>query len=206
MSTAAKHLETVLVAAGKWLRLEKVKFLDRRGKERVWERVARTTRPPDTRFDCVGIFTLLQRSDEENKVVFVRQYRPPVESYTIEFPAGLVDPGETLAEAAVRELREETGFRGQVLGDSPPVSLDAGLSNTLMALMTAVVDGDDPVNAEAEKTEEIEGEDTEVILVGVGDLAEKLKEFSARGDIVDSRVWAFVNGLQWAAKINETKK
>lgn len=204
MATAAKHLETLVVAAGKWLRLEKVKFCDRRGKERVWERVARTTRPLETQFDCVGIFTLLQRSGAENQVVFVRQYRPPVETYTIEFPAGLVDPGETLAEAAIRELKEETGFRGRVLEDSPAVSLDAGLSNTLMSLMTVVVDGDEEENVAAEKTE-VEGEDTEVILVGVGDLACRLKEFSERGDIVDSRVWAFVNGLRWAGKINEKK-
>jgi ADP-ribose pyrophosphatase len=43
-------------------------------------------------------------------IVLVRQYRPAVESVTLELPAGLVDAGRTPDETAVRELKEETGF------------------------------------------------------------------------------------------------
>jgi 8-oxo-dGTP pyrophosphatase MutT (NUDIX family) len=45
------------------------------------------------------------------RVVIVRQYRPAVEKYTLELPSGLVDPGESPAQAAARELLEETGYR-----------------------------------------------------------------------------------------------
>jgi len=41
--------------------------------------------------------------------LMVRQYRHGSDSVTIEFPAGMVDEGETPQEAAVRELLEETG-------------------------------------------------------------------------------------------------
>ena len=40
----------------------------------------------------------------------VRQYRPAIEAYTLELPAGLVEPGETPEETARRELKEETGL------------------------------------------------------------------------------------------------
>jgi ADP-ribose pyrophosphatase len=40
----------------------------------------------------------------------VRQYRPALESFTWELPAGLVEPNEDPAEACRRELLEETGY------------------------------------------------------------------------------------------------
>lgn len=42
--------------------------------------------------------------------VMVRQPRPAIESYTLEFPAGSIDADETPEEAARREVREETGM------------------------------------------------------------------------------------------------
>ena len=46
----------------------------------------------------------------EGEVVMVRQYRHGSRTLTLETPGGMVDPGETPAEAAVRELLEETGY------------------------------------------------------------------------------------------------
>ena len=55
--------------------------------------------------DGVIIYGLYQ-----DKVVLVRQYRYPVGGYVYEFPAGLVEPGEDMEQAAIRELYEETGL------------------------------------------------------------------------------------------------
>jgi ADP-ribose pyrophosphatase len=48
--------------------------------------------------------------------MIIVQYRPPVEAFCVEFPAGLIDEGESPEQAAVRELREETGYSGKVCG------------------------------------------------------------------------------------------
>ncbi|MEZ4484558.1 MAG: NUDIX hydrolase [Syntrophotaleaceae bacterium] len=46
----------------------------------------------------------------DERIVVVRQYRFGVAGFTAELPAGLVNPGEPHRDAAVRELREETGY------------------------------------------------------------------------------------------------
>lgn len=60
--------------------------------------------------DGVIIFSILKEADGQEKVVLIRQYRYPIDAYIYEFPAGLVDKGEDIAQAAVRELKEETGL------------------------------------------------------------------------------------------------
>lgn len=58
--------------------------------------------------DGVSIYALC--GENKDKVVLVRQYRYPINTYIYEFPAGLCEPGEDYREAAVRELHEETGL------------------------------------------------------------------------------------------------
>lgn len=47
---------------------------------------------------------------DDGKMVMVRQYRKPAERVMLEVPAGKIDPGEKPLQAAVRELKEETGY------------------------------------------------------------------------------------------------
>lgn len=46
----------------------------------------------------------------EARVLLVRQYRPAIERFSLELPAGMVDPDEDPLETARRELLEETGY------------------------------------------------------------------------------------------------
>ena len=51
----------------------------------------------------------------DGRVVLVRQYRYAVDERVWEIPAGRLDPGETPAEGARRELEEEVGLRAAAL-------------------------------------------------------------------------------------------
>lgn len=51
----------------------------------------------------------------EGRVLLATRTKPPMDAlYTL--PGGLVEPGETLAEAALRELREEVGVEARIIG------------------------------------------------------------------------------------------
>ena len=56
----------------------------------------------------VVIYPVLK--DDPEKLVLIRQYRYPIDEYIYELPAGMIEAGETPAQAAVREMKEETGF------------------------------------------------------------------------------------------------
>lgn len=60
-------------------------------------------------------WVLVIAQDEEGRLLFVDQYRHGVGRTSLEFPAGMLEPDEDPAEAAGRELLEETGFRAHGL-------------------------------------------------------------------------------------------
>lgn len=49
--------------------------------------------------------------DKNGKIIMVRQYRNAIEKYSLEIPAGGLNPGEDMKSCAARELEEETGYR-----------------------------------------------------------------------------------------------
>jgi ADP-ribose pyrophosphatase len=59
------------------------------------------------------VIMAIDRSGREPRVLLVRQYRYPVDSFLWELPAGRVDEGENPLAAAKRELIEETGYRAK---------------------------------------------------------------------------------------------
>lgn len=60
--------------------------------------------------DWCQVIAPVRQPDGANSLVMVRQFRHASQSITLEFPGGVVDPGEAPALSAARELTEETGF------------------------------------------------------------------------------------------------
>uniref|UniRef100_A0A3B3DGR0 ADP-sugar pyrophosphatase n=1 Tax=Oryzias melastigma TaxID=30732 RepID=A0A3B3DGR0_ORYME len=135
-----------LMASGNWVKLEKTTYVDPAGNTRTWETVKRTTRQNNTEADGVGIIGVLKRTLHKDCMVMVKQFRPPLGCCTLEFPAGLIDEGETAEAAALRELKEETGYKGEVVGVTPVTCLDPGLSNCTTQIVLVNINGDDVEN------------------------------------------------------------
>lgn len=93
------------------------------------------------RNNCSGIVIIVPVTDEGN-VIFVEQYRLPVNKKLIEFPAGLVNDicgveKETLAKAAKRELLEETGYRASRMTKLLEGPVSGGFTSDIVTMFLA---------------------------------------------------------------------
>lgn len=108
--------------------------------------------PPD------GVILYGVYGEQKDRVVLIRQYRYPIGGYVYEFPAGLVEPGENMLDAATREMREETGltFTPVESGSySRPFFTTVGMTDESCGTVFGYCSGT-PTNANQDSSEEIQ--------------------------------------------------
>jgi ADP-ribose pyrophosphatase len=143
-----------------------------------WEYAERTN---------AGSAVIIVAVTPEDKLLFVEQYRIPVQAFTIEMPAGLVgdtDANDTVALAAQRELLEETGWLAETVQVLMMGPSSAGLSNEQIAFARATG---------LSKVGDGGGDATENITVHevpVAEAARWLTEKAAEGYSMDPKLWA----------------
>lgn len=96
--------------------------------------------------------------EARDKVVLIRQYRYPLGDYVYEFPAGLVEDGEDMLQAAIREMHEETGltFTPRQSGSySRPFFTTIGMTDESCGTVFGYCSGD-PTNRHQEASEDIQ--------------------------------------------------
>jgi ADP-ribose diphosphatase len=104
------------------------------------------------------------------EIVMVRQYRHGLRDLTLEIPGGMIDAGETPAQAAARELLEETGYRAARLEPLGNVNPNPALFGNRLFAFTA--HGCERVGPVANQSTE----ETVVELVSPPDLRRLLRE------------------------------
>src|SRR5512136_2347803 len=134
-----------------------------------------TTREVVEHVDCVVILPI----DSKGNILLVRQFRHAVGKELLELPAGSIDPGETPEQAAVRELREETGYRPGKLEKMGGFYAAPGYCTEYLHFFRATQLKKSPLTAE--DTDEIE-----LVPTAPADIAELI----ASGEICDAKTIA----------------
>jgi ADP-ribose pyrophosphatase len=179
----------------KWIEFQKISWQDQTGKDRVWEAASRKTRGKSG-VDAVAITTIIRHPNRPPSTIIILQYRPPVDAVCVELPAGLVDEKESPSDASVRELHEETGYKGKLSFISPTIVSDPGMSTANMQLAQVEVklkEGDE----EPEQALD-DGEFIERVVVPLDELYERLVKYDSEGKTVDARLWHWAAGFHAA--------
>ncbi|NXS02338.1 NUDT5 pyrophosphatase, partial [Oxylabes madagascariensis] len=142
-------LKEEVIVERQWLKLAETTYTDPFGKTRTWETVKRTGNKKGVTADGVAVIAVLQRTLHYDCIVLVKQ--PPINGYCLEFPAGEWlehwDGSHMSAEsAALRELKEETGYKGEVIECTPALCLDPGMSNSTTHIVSVIINGDEAEN------------------------------------------------------------
>ena len=88
---------------------------------------------------ATGIVPIRRNANGRFEVVMVRQYRPALDAYSLEIPAGMRDvAGEDPQATALRELQEETGFTTSDVRPLGQILQAPGITNAAVQLYLAI--------------------------------------------------------------------
>lgn len=182
-----KRKEVKVVHETKWLSFNEATYLDKNNEPHQWSYVSRKKSD--------GVVTMICRS-RYNRYLFIIQPRVPVNKKVLEFPAGLIDKGETPEQAALRELREETGYEGMIKSVGPAVPKSAGLSDETHYVVELYINEKFRSEQDLEPSEEIE-----VLWKTPYQIKELIDEWTEDKEkiLISSDVWLFLRGY-FAAK------
>lgn len=143
---------------GRFVRSYQLHYRLENGKEKLYEMVSRTAvaKIEDLSDSTPEGVVMIVLSEDKTKLLLNREFRPAVAKWVYNFPAGLIDAGESAEKAAARELWEETGIRPKRFLATYGRSYGAvGLSNESAIVCVALADDKQPFGGNQDPMEEI---------------------------------------------------
>lgn len=186
----AHVLNKMNMASGRFVRLELIEYRNAANNVCYWEAAQRNGS------DSAAI--VIATMKQSGRIILIRQFRPPVGAYSIEFPAGLIDEGEKPEQAAVREMKEETGYSCNVLWSTGLCSASPGMIGEKVAMVFVEIDEELPEN-QVHKQDLQDNEEIEVFALQPSELGDFIKNAVEKGDVVCSRLatWCAARGISW---------
>ena len=183
-----KVISTKEIAGSKWLSFKEATYIDKTGAQQKWQYIERQK---DNK-----VVTIVCKAKGSTKHLFISQPRVPVNKVCISFPAGLVDAGESPEIAALRELKEETGYGGTVLSTSTLMPKSAGLTTESEVFVYCEVDP-----AAAGETKMEQSEDIQHFWLTPAAFMKMVATMDQKTTAVESNCWTYMAGLTgWGSK------
>lgn len=82
-----------------------------------------------------GVSIIAVKDDE--KILFVEQFRKAIDKNILELPAGKIEVGEDIKECAIRELEEETGYKAKKIEFLGKIVMAPGFTDEYIHLFYA---------------------------------------------------------------------
>jgi len=178
-----------MLKQGRWISLVEECWQTEDGSERSWEYV---TREGGLGAVCV---MAIKRGDPD-RLILVKQFRPPLNAETLELPAGLIECGETEQTTALKELREETGYVGQIVNIGPPLYNSPGLTDEQVT--PVMIEVTEKGNQDLQEDELIE-----VVELPVPGLRDQLCAQQQQGVRIDAKLWSLAEGLHFLSATDQ---
>jgi ADP-ribose pyrophosphatase len=177
-------LKTTNITKSSWIQLKRVTYENDAGDLLEWDFVER----PDGGTSVL----IMPRFKGSGDILFVRQYRVIFDRHVIGFPAGVLDD-EDVETCALRELLEETGYSGNIVEISPPLTLNSALvKETARCVVVELEEDARPQAQELEPSEIIE-----VHRVKRDGLETFFEQAASRGDIIGGSPWYLLLAMRY---------
>jgi ADP-ribose pyrophosphatase len=168
---------------GKFIKAVLISYRDHTGTIREWEAVSR--------INCNGVVVIIPVTDN-NDVILIRQFRPALDNYVIEFPAGLVDPGEDIISAGLRELIEETGYTSDNISLFTDGVISTGINTEKWNVLLAS-NSKKALDDILQKHKPDDNEDIETLVIPLDNAHGILQQYRLDGDDVDLRIFGLLD-------------